>query len=124
MIHPPVIQEWLRLRLVLPIIKSTTNRIGKRSWHMNKNIPPVISSSRFNHQHFMIWIFTQSICQYTAGRPASNNDCVKNFIHLNKEILHFLILHKHFLAGYNVEWRRGYSPGPDLIVYFHQKEVQ
>ena len=58
---------------------------------------------RFNHQYFVVRVFTQSVCQHTAGRPASNNDCVKNFIHFNKEILHFLILRKHFSTGYNIE---------------------
>jgi len=124
MVYLPVIHEWLRLRQVLPVIKSTANRIGEGSWHVNKNIPPVIFSSRFNHQHFMVRIFTQSICQHTASRPASNNDCIKNFIHFNREIRHCLILHKHFLAEYNIEWQQGYSHGPDPIVYFHRMEVQ
>src|SRR5882724_11312101 len=125
MIDLPVMHEWLRLRLVSPIIKPTTNRIGESSGHVNKNIPPGIFSSRFNHQHLVVRIFAQSICQHTASRPASNNDGVKNLIHhLNKEIRHLPTLHKHFLAGYTVESQQGYSPGPDRIVYIRQKEVQ
>ena len=75
-VHPATVHERLGLTLVLPVVEAAADRKHQCGWHMDKDVPRVVGTTRLEHQYPAVWVGTQPIGQRGPGRAATDDDVV------------------------------------------------
>ena len=72
-IDPTPVHVRLGLRLVLPVVVAASDRERERRRHVDEDVPQVVGTARFQHQHAVRGVGGQPVAQGAAGRSASDD---------------------------------------------------
>ena len=85
-LHAAIVHERLWLGFIRPVVALALQREGQRGRHLGAEVKAVVRPARLKQQDGGVRIFSQSCCQYVAGRAGSDNDVVKLQINLPVKI--------------------------------------